>query len=114
LALRQQNQWEGWLAERERLREGLRRGREYLSEVERELAELRERVEKWPTHERTCGRNPLADDLANIMAKERERDFLPGWLERREEELRAVTRKIEVCARENGLEHFGVKRTYEG
>src|SRR5690242_17232383 len=68
-ALAIQEQWNAWMAQREQLRNDIRRGREVLDQVRRDLALLRSRVEEWATFERHCGRNPLQDYLEEIVAK---------------------------------------------
>ncbi len=101
-----QEQWEAWLARREQLRSEIKRGTEALEQVRAELESLRNRLEDWTGYERICGRNPLPEYMQRLEAKERIEQFLPGWLQRRQTELRAVTSELELCARQNGLEHL--------
>jgi hypothetical protein len=106
VALRLQEQWESWLTARELLRDESKRGRDYLEQVRHELHEMRGELEDWPACERICGYNPVAQLLQAIDAKERIERFLPSWLERRDQQLASLTRKMEACARQNGLEHL--------
>jgi chromosome segregation ATPase len=105
-ALALQEQWNAWLDQRDQLRTGIKRGKEYLDQVQKELAGMRARLEDWAVYERTCGKNPLPSYIEAITANERIEQFLPGWLERRKEQLGALNRQLETCARENGLEHL--------
>jgi hypothetical protein len=105
-ALDLQEKWEGWLVQRELLRNEIKRGKELLEQTQRELAALRGRLEEWPGYERVCGKNPLLDYMQAIIAHERLEQFLPVWLQRRETQLRSLSRTLENCARENGLEHL--------
>ncbi len=105
-ALALQEQWERWLVERELLRNELKRGKELLEQTRKELTILRSNLEDWPGYERVCGKNPLPDYMQTLCAQERIEQFLPGWLQRREAKLAKVTRDLEECARNNGLEHL--------
>ena len=105
-ALDLQEKWEGWLVQRELLRSEIKRGKELLEQTKRELAGLRGRLEEWPDYERVCGKNPLLDYMQAIIAHERLEQFLPVWLQRRETQLTSLSRTLENCARENGLEHL--------
>lgn len=105
-ALELQEKWEGWLVRRELLRNDVKRGKELLQHTRQELARLRSQLEDWPAYERVCGKNPIIDYMESITAQERVEHFLPGWLQRRETELATLTRSLEKCARQNGLEHL--------
>ena len=105
-ALHLQKQWQAWAAERESLRKETQRGRQCMQETCRDLAALRTRLADWSNFELVCGYNPLPDLVQAIIVRERIEKFLPGWLERRETRLAAVTHKMETCAKENGLEHL--------
>lgn len=105
-ALALQERWDRWFEQREQLRSEIKRGRECLEQVQKELALLRARLEDWPSYERICGRNPLPESMQSILAKERVEEFLPGWLRRREDQLHALGRKMEQYAREDGVEHL--------
>ncbi len=101
-----QAQWESWLAQRDRLRTGIKRGEEYLQQMREDLRKLGADLEEWSDYERICGKNPLADYMQSITAKERIAKFLPIWLKRQQGQLQTLNRKIGVCARQNGLEHL--------
>ncbi len=105
-ALALQEQWNTWLAQRDLLRTEIKRGKECLEQIEKELAALRVRLEEWPSYERHCGVNPLLDYAQSISAKERLQKFLPDWIRRREQQLAALTGNLERCAKQNGLEHL--------
>ena len=105
-AIALQEQWCASLERRELLQHDLKRGKECLDQVRTELASLRSRLEEWPTFERHCGVNPLADYVQEISAKERILEFLPHWIKRREQRLANLNRELEACARQNGLEHM--------
>jgi hypothetical protein len=103
-ALALQQQWNAWLAQRELLREEIKRGKECLEQVRQELTALHARLEDWPAYERECGKSPLFRFTQALSVNERVQEFLPGWLERREGQLQALTREMEACARQNGLD----------
>jgi len=105
-ALALQEQWDRWLEQREQLRNEIKRGRECLEQVQKDLTLLRARLEEWPTYERICGRNPLPESMQSLLATERIEQFLPGWLRRREDQLQALIWKMEQSAKEDGVEHL--------
>jgi hypothetical protein len=105
-ALELQEQWDAWLERRDLLRSEIKRGKECLDQVQRELAAVRARLEEWPAYERTCGKNPVFEEMEQIRIRESLTQFLPGWLNRREEQLKGLVAKMELCARQNGLEHL--------
>jgi hypothetical protein len=105
-ALALQEQWNTWFVQREQLRGEIKRGKELLEQVQGELAALRTHLEEWPAYERICGKNPLFDYLHSIWIKERIEQFLPAWVKRREDQLNAIHSKMELCAKQNGLEHL--------
>ncbi len=105
-ALALQDHWESCLVQRELLTNEIKRGKECLEQVEKELAALRLRLEDWPAYERVCGKNPLCDYMQAIQAREKVAAFLPAWLERREQRLKTLRLEMEACARQNGLEHL--------
>ena len=108
-ALALQEQWSGWLAEREILREEIKRGTECLERVREELAATRPRLEDWAAYERECGKNPLFHYVQSLWINERIENFLPGWLERRERKLAALRSEMEIWARENGMAEQAVE-----
>jgi len=95
-----QEQWKAWSAKRDEMRLDIKRGKECLEQVQRELAALRGRLEEWRGYETICGTNPLHDYMQAIATKERVEQYLPGWLKRREEQLRALDRQLENYARD--------------
>jgi hypothetical protein len=105
-ALALQDQWNTWFTERELLRSELKRGTECLEQIQKELTLLRGRLEEWTAYERICGKNPLLEYMQALAAKERIEQFLPGWMKRKEEQLRVVDTQMLACARQNGLEHL--------
>ena len=104
-ALALQEQWNSWLLQRELLREEIKRGRECLDQVREELRTLHLRLEDWPAYERECGKNPLFRFTQALSVNERVEKFLPNWLERRETQLKALSREMDLCAKKYGLEH---------
>jgi hypothetical protein len=105
-ALALQERWNGWLEEREQVRNDIKRGKECLEQVQRDQALARAGLEQWPEYERVCGKNPLFQYTETLVINERIEQFLPAWLKRREERLAAILQEMEVCARQNGLEHL--------
>jgi hypothetical protein len=87
-----QEQWDSWLAQREGLREGIKRGNECLDQARHDLAITRQQIEEWPAYEWHCGKNPLPEFIHSIWISERIEQFLPGWLLRQEEKLNALNR----------------------
>src|SRR5438552_9487993 len=71
-----QEQWDSWLAQRETLRDEIKRGTECLEQVRRDLAITRQQMEEWPAYESHCGRNPLPDFMHSISISERVEQFL--------------------------------------
>ena len=102
-ALALQEQWNGWLAEREILREEIKRGKECLERVREEVEATRARLEDWAAYEKECGKNPISHYVQSLWVNERIEMFLPGWLERRERKLSALRSEMEIWARENGM-----------
>jgi|ERR1051325_4435247 hypothetical protein len=84
---------ESLLEQCERLRSELKRGKEYLAQIQHDLAEGRLSLEDWPAYERNCGQNPLAQLTKSVMLNERMEAFLTGWLERRESQLEALSKR---------------------
>ena len=105
-ALDCQRQWDDLFAQRELLRNQIKRGKECLDQIRNELATLRAHLEEWPDYERICGKNPLTDYMQSISSKERIEQFLPGWLDRQETQLRSINSAMECFAKQNGLEHL--------
>ena len=95
-----QGQWNAVQKRRDRLRNEIKRGKEYLEQIQRELADHRARVEEWPAYENHCGKNPLQNALQLISVNERIAQFLPGWIRRREEKLAAAIREIDLLAKQ--------------
>lgn len=71
----------------EELRANIRRGREYLEQVTRELRATQEILEDWPVYEKHCGANPLAQLTRTLVEHQHMADFLAGWLKRQEARL---------------------------
>ncbi len=105
-ALALQEQWDAWFGERDLLRSEIKRGKECLEQVQKELAAIRSRLDEWTAFERVCGKNPLCEYMHALTVHERLEQFLPGWLERREQRLQTVDRQMRSCAKQNGLEHL--------
>ena len=101
-----QEQWDAWLAQRETLRDEIKRGKECLEQVQRDLVITQAQLEEWPAYEWHCGKNPLPDFIQSISVNERIQQFLPGWLQRQQARLKELNREIETCARQRGLEHL--------
>ena len=78
-----------------RLRNELKRGREYWEQVQAELAETRALLEKWPVYERQCGRNPLPQLAQKISANKQIVEFLGDWLNRMEAQFLAASQELE-------------------
>ncbi|HWH72404.1 MAG TPA: hypothetical protein VNT26_23790 [Candidatus Sulfotelmatobacter sp.] len=97
-ALAPQEQWQLLADRRDRLRNELKRGKEYLRQVQKDLSESRSLLEAWPTYERHCGKNPLPDLIQSVASKERIVQFLTDWLKRREEKLDTVAGQLRMCA----------------
>ena len=106
IAILLQDEWEAWLIQREFLRSDAQRGRECLQQVRRELDSLRTELNHWAAYERICGHNPLSDLVQSLVVKERIAQFLPEWIKQREDQIAALTRKMEPCAQHNGLGHL--------
>ena len=105
-ALQLQQHWEELLVQRELLRSEIKRGKEILEQLQRDLGKLRSRLDDWPGFERVCGKNPLLDYMQAIAAHEKVEQFLPAWLNRREAQLANLIVNLEETARETGLEHL--------
>jgi hypothetical protein len=105
-ALAVQARWDAYLVRREQLKAEIKRGREYLEINQNDLGALRAGLENWAAYEEICGKNPLCEYMQSIFAREQIAQFLPAWLNRREEQLEALVREMELCAKQNGLEHL--------
>jgi hypothetical protein len=106
IALLLQDEWEASLVQREFLKNDVQRGRECLKQVRRELESLRAQLNDWAAYERICGHNPLPDFVQALIVKERIEQFLPVWIKQQEEQIAALTRKMEPCAQHHGLRHL--------
>ena len=106
IAILLQDEWEASLVQREFLKNDVQRGRECLQQVRRELESLRAELSDWAAYERICGHNPLPDLVQALVVKERIEQFLPEWIKQQEEQIAALTRKMEPCAQDNGLRHL--------
>ncbi len=87
------------------LRSEIKRGKEYLEQVEKELSESRRLMEQWPAYERVCGRNPLPQLIQAISTNEQIKKFLHGWLKRQEEKLEAINKELEQAGNKSDIEH---------
>jgi hypothetical protein len=76
----------------DRLRSEIKRGKEYLEQAERDLAESRALLEDWPAYEQTCGKNPLTHLTQSVLLNGRIAHFLAAWVKRREAELESLPR----------------------
>src|SRR5260221_5372594 len=85
---------------RDRLRNEINRGNEYLGQVRRELRENREVLEEWAQYELTCSLHPLEHLVQSVWLKESVEQFLIGWLSRRETKLQQLTTKLQPEPRE--------------
>jgi len=101
-----QEQWNSWLTKRDQMRTEIKRGRELLEQIQRELAVLRARLDEWAGYEVVCGKNPLSEYMQAIATKERIEQYLPVWLKRREEQLQALDRQMEHNAARSGAEQL--------
>ncbi|HTL16141.1 MAG TPA: hypothetical protein VL793_02840 [Patescibacteria group bacterium] len=79
---------------RDRLRNEINHGREYLMQVQSELHENRALLEQWAQYEQACSLQPLDHLVQSASLKENVEKFLSGWLKRREKELGRVERRI--------------------
>jgi hypothetical protein len=93
-----------WFAQRDQMRTEIKRGRELLEQVQRELVLLRARLDDWARYEVVCGKNPLSEYMQAIAAKERIEQYLPVWLKRRDEQLHALDRQMEHHALHGSVE----------
>ena len=94
---------------RERLRNEINHGKEYLLQVQSELRENRGLLEQWAQYEQTCSLQPLDHLVQSVWLKQAVEEFLTGWLKRRQKEFDKVARKIESLAR-NGKKHSPRRR----
>ncbi len=99
-----QAQWQDWLAERDQLQFEIKRGREFLQQVQKELTLARKGLEDWANSERLNGRNPLLGYTQAIVVRERVEQFLAGWLATREERLKELRQEMEQYAQKHGLQ----------
>jgi hypothetical protein len=88
---------------RDRLRNEINRGKEYLTQVQRELRESREVLEEWAQYEQTCSLHPLERLVQSALLKESVEQFLIGWLNRRERQLQQLTAKLETDCRASSV-----------
>lgn len=83
--------WNEVVFQRETLNTEIRRAKECLADVQNEINEIHGKLEEWPAFERICGQNPIVDYMTRLAALERTYKFLPGWINRRERQLKVIT-----------------------
>jgi hypothetical protein len=86
-----------------RVRVLIARGRECLVELRGRLATARARLEEWAAYERICGKNPAVECVEGVDGMECVAGFLPGWIERRGEEVDRLNREMMWLGERTGL-----------
>jgi hypothetical protein len=94
-------QWITLLGQQNLLQQEIQRGEECLQQVQAELAQMRSRLEEWPTYEKSCSRDCLPCLTEAAWSGRRMERFLEGWISRRERQLRTVTTAIARFARQH-------------
>src|SRR5258707_3791142 len=65
-----QENWRALLQRRDQLGREIKKGKERLEDIQKELMESRLVLEQWPGYEKQCGRNPLPHLMQSVAAKE--------------------------------------------
>ena len=102
-----QENWRALLQRRDQLGREIKKGKERLEDIQKELMESRLVLEQWPVYEKQCGRNPLPHLMQSVAAKEHVENFLQGWLRRHKDALAEVVREIEGLARKGDTARAG-------
>ena len=95
---------------RDSLRSEISRGKEYLLQVQNELRQNRELLERWSQYEVTCSLQPLDHLVQAVWLKSKVERFLIGWLDRKQKKLSMVQRKVEAMAANGRLPHVRASR----
>lgn len=80
---------------RDRLRNEITRGKEYLAQVRSELQENRALLDEWAQYELACAFHPLEHLVESVVLKEKVERFLSGWLVTRAKKLQQVLVELE-------------------
>lgn len=83
------------LQQQDQLRNEIRRGKEYLQQLQKNLDESRTSLEQWNRYELISSIHPLDHLIETMSLQERTQQFLVGWLKRQEQKLAKVTEDIE-------------------
>ena len=99
-----QSPWSSLLGQREHLQHEIKRGRKYLEQLRKDLAECGALLQTWPADEQECGFGWMPSPAQQASANDATEQFLLTWLERLEERLGAVIKEIEELETHCGLE----------
>jgi hypothetical protein len=99
-----QSPWSSLLGQRERLQHEIKRGRKYLEQLRKDLAECGALLQAWPAVEQELGNGWMPSPAQQASVNDATEQFLLNWLERLEERLREGTREIEDFEAHRGAE----------
>ena len=101
-----QSKWSSLLGRREHLQHEIKRGKKYLEQHRKDLAECRAFLQAWRADEEE-GANRWVPNLAQqASASDAMEQIILNWLGQLEENLGAVTKEIESFEAEGGVEPF--------
>ncbi len=99
-----QSHWSSLLGEREHLQSEIKRGRKYLEQLRKDLAQCSAVLHGWPNGEKESEETPPRNLSQEIAANDAMEQFLLSWLERLEERRAAVMREIEDLQMQSSAE----------
>lgn len=74
----------------------IKRGKEYLERIQKELNDSRSSLEHWSRYEQICSAHPL-DHLIEVMSlQEKTQQFLIDWLQRQEQKRATIVAQLEA------------------
>ncbi len=101
-----QSRWSSLLGQREHLQKEIHRGKKYLAQLQKDLADCDALVQAWPAPARTPVGNGRAGRARSLGATNSMVRFVSSWLDHLQERLSAVTHEIQNLERENGPDAF--------
>jgi hypothetical protein len=99
-----QSPWSSLLGQREHLHHEIKRGRKYLEQLRKDLAECGALLQAWPDCDNDFENGWMPSPIQQAAANDATERFLLDWLARLEERLVAVTKEIEDFESHGGLE----------
>jgi hypothetical protein len=80
----------------------IKRGKDYLQQVQKDLSDSRASLEQWSRYEQICSAHPLDYLIQTMTLQERTQQFLVGWLQRQGQKLAAIKQRLESLPKLDG------------